>query len=214
MVSLVGTIVSCIFVIFNSVCRLAFPSRYVPAAQKFSGFFRGPLFARLLATGAEICFYFTEALCLKIPFCGPFGFLVILGEIICWSHVLLQSELLGWIEDILWVVVQLYALFSAIRNRRISFIICIPFVVYMSLAHLPRMSKRIKKPFFDFWHGSELVDKMDKDTLLWTVPSLILQVAVFSLFLWGSMSFSCNRLNTKNSVKKHIFSECSIPIFV
>ena len=176
-------VISILLVLINSVVRLLFPSRYVPAAQTQSGFLKGPIFARVLATLAEISFYFLEASCFVIPLHGPFAFLVLLGEVFCWLHVLLQSEGLGWCEDVLWTMLQLYVLYFVTRNKRLCFFICVPFVIYMMVVHLPRMLKRVNSPYINAWTGSQVIPDMDEDTRTWTITSLIFQPIVCAVFI-------------------------------
>lgn len=171
-------------VCLNTVVRLSFPSCYCPAKQDGDHFVQGPMFARLLATAAEIVFYRAEAHCTGLSFVdGPVGMLTILGECVCWLHVLLQSEMLGWTEDVIWTILQVYVLFFGTKNKRLRLFICIPFILYMSFVHLPRMYKRIRAPYYKLYTRTIYNDEPDDDTIAWTVPSLLLQPLVYLLFL-------------------------------
>lgn len=169
-------------VLINTIVRLVFLSSYCPASQYYSGFFKGPCFARIIATMAELIFYYEEARFFGCSFFGLIGFIVVIAEVLCWAHLCFQSELLGWIEDILWTFLQLYIYFSATQNLSYRGIICLSFAFYMTVFHLPRMYKRIQIPLVRKYTSS-LISSSDKDTLIWTIPSLLLQVVLYILFV-------------------------------
>lgn len=79
---------------------------------------------------------------------APVGLLTILGETLCWSHIVLQSELLGWLEDSTWTLLQIVVLLTG-KTRHLQYIILGPLVTHMLLLHLPRMAKRIKPPYVE-----------------------------------------------------------------
>ena len=148
----------------NTLVRLFFPSSYVPASQVSAGFIAHPVFARFLATIGEFTFYEAEAYAVGVQFWGhPLGYLTILGECLCWSHLLTQSELLGVIEDSTWTLLQITALCTGTMPVRYLLLI---FVGYMIAFHLPRMCKRIQKPYCLGWQGSNVVQP-DMDTYTW-----------------------------------------------
>eukprot|EP00511_Aplanochytrium_stocchinoi_P007056 CAMPEP_0204834274 /NCGR_PEP_ID=MMETSP1346-20131115/19372_1 /ASSEMBLY_ACC=CAM_ASM_000771 /TAXON_ID=215587 /ORGANISM="Aplanochytrium stocchinoi, Strain GSBS06" /LENGTH=217 /DNA_ID=CAMNT_0051967487 /DNA_START=107 /DNA_END=757 /DNA_ORIENTATION=+ len=126
----------------NSVVRIASPSSYVPARQIREGFIYGPVFARILATMAEFTFYYTEGvasggLSVILP-------LTIFGESMCWLHLLLQSELLGFIEDCTWATVHGYAIYCSFAfNRPLAIGLGVPYMSYTLLKHLPDTFRRV-----------------------------------------------------------------------
>ena len=125
-----------------------------------------------------------QARCLGLPFWAPLGALGVLttlGETLCWSHVLLQSELLGWVEDSTWTTLQVVA--TAMGTGRVRFALCAPFALYMVAFHLPRMVKRIERPWMLGWTGSPL-RQPDADTVAWVVPSLIAKPLAYAVFLY------------------------------
>ena len=105
--------------------------------------------------------------------------LTLVGETLCWMHLALQSELLGWVEDCTWTLLQLYVtIFSPMPLR---YVVAAPFVIYMVAVHLPRMLKRLERPWFRRWTGSKLAAS-DDDTIAWVVPSLLCKAVCFALF--------------------------------
>lgn len=181
-------IVTTMLVVINTVVRLTYPSRYVPAAQEEPGFFTGPVFARIIATFAEVLFYLMLAYCFRVSPLYPFVVIVVLGEALCWAHLFYQSELLGWLEDITWAILFSYTFYFATKNRSLCFFITAPYILYMIFIHLPRMFKRIKSPYFAKWTGSAIVSEMDSDTKLWTRVSLILKPIVLVIIV-GFVAF-------------------------
>lgn len=109
-------------------------------------------------------------------------YIAIVGEIICWSHIYFQSELGGLIEDGTWTFLQAVAVvFGSHLLTRL--VICLPFVVYTSLFHLPRMSKRLKPPHLNRYEGS-VIRQPDDDTMVWVVSSLLAKPLAFAWFLY------------------------------
>ena len=183
----------------NSAVRINFPSCYVPASRSSASFISSPIFARILATVAEFIFYAVEARAFGLAFCnyddvfdvkqwGALCVLTTLGETICWSHIILQSELLGWIEDSTWAFLQLCAtvLPSAHNGLNLTRML-IPsiFATYMLVNHLPRMFLRVRKAPFIGKHSPFRcpVENPDTVTLAWQIPSLVAKPIVYSLFL-------------------------------
>jgi len=173
------TLLYCVAIAANTIWRIAFPVQYVPASQSKPGFFFGPIWARCLATVAELSFYYVESLLLDLP---AIFYISILGEIICWLHLCFQSELGGFIEDCTWTFLQALAVvFGSHLPTRL--LICLPFVLHMSLYHLPRMSKRLKAPHSRRYEGSVILQP-DDDTMAWVVSSLIAKPLAFAWFLY------------------------------
>ena len=172
-------------VTLNSLVRLALPSSYVPATQCRPGFLASPVCARILALAAEFAYYHAEARALGLPFLAPprvgaLGLLTVLGETLCCAHVYTQSELLGFVEDSTWTVLQLWAvLFSP---SPLKWVVSAPFVFHMSVFHLPRMSRRLERPFIRKWATPKILAQ-DSDTVNWVVPSLLAKPVTYALFL-------------------------------
>ena len=129
------------FLIINTMVRLFMPSQYAPPRQTYSHFFSSPYFARTLATIAEPLFLEVLAACIGLEFWGaPMGYLTILGECICWSCLLLQSKILGELEDACWMLIQMYG--AVYGKGPFVWLICRPFGAYLLFYHLPRMLRR------------------------------------------------------------------------
>lgn len=174
-----ATLMYCVCIAVNTIWRIAFPVQYVPASQVRPGFFFGPIWARCLATGAELSFYYVESVLLDLP---AIFFIAIAGEIICWLHICFQSELGGFIEDCTWTFLQAVAVvFGSHLLTRL--VVCLPFVLHMSLYHLPRMSRRLQAPHINRYEGS-IVQPPDADTMVWVVSSLIAKPLSFAWFLY------------------------------
>ena len=100
----------CLIISLNPLVRYFFPSQYVPARHSHDSWISHPFLARFLATIGEPIFLWAEAMCIGVPYwSGPMGILTIAGESISWVHLVLQSEVIGIIEDSTWVTVQIVA---------------------------------------------------------------------------------------------------------
>ena len=118
--------------------------------------------------------YITMARWANTYFFGAFlGWIVIVGEIVCWLALLNQSEMLNWIEDCIWGIHAAYmAYLSTQLIGTIGFSI---FAGYLFLLHLPRMAKRIQRPFINTPICQKFkvpVAQPDLDTISWVVPML------------------------------------------
>ena len=170
----------------NSLIRMLYPSCYVPAAQAKPGLLHNPLFARALATVAEIIFYnFATVFLLGANqyWTYPYtGYITLFGETLCWLHIYYQSELLGWLEDSTWTFLQI--LFFCCSEKFERYYVCLPFIVYMVAYHLPRMYARWKNdfPFVHKFNGIKIL-KQDSDTEHWMTMSLVLKPIVFAIFI-------------------------------
>lgn len=138
--------VAAIFIIANSLVRIGLPSSYCPRSQARGGWLAAPHVARSLATVAELAFYAAEAAALGLPFwAAPLGGLTLLGESLCWAHVLLQAELLGCLEDTVWTIYQAYALLMS--TAPIKLVVCLPYVLNATVGgHLRRQYSRVAPP--------------------------------------------------------------------
>ena len=173
-----------LFVVANTIVRIQYPSCYCPASGARPGLLYNPLFARFLATFAEFAFYELEAEWLGVPFWYSFfGNLTTVGEMMCWAHIYFQSELLGWIEDCIWTTYQAVAAYFLYPNK--SMIVPAPFAICMVSFHLPRMFKRIEKPYYSEWMGVD-VKEPDDDTKAWVLPSLVLKPLVYAIFMYNT----------------------------
>ena len=175
----------------NSVVRLCWPSSYCPRRQAHPGLLASPLVARTLATVAELAFYAEEARALGLPFwpAAPLAVLTYLGEALCWGHVLLQSELLGCLEDTTWTGYQLVALLSSTNPLR--FVVCLPYVLNATGGgHLRRQFSRVRAPYFGekpFWQCDPAVGvPPDAGVLAWSVPSLLVKPVTYALLRLAS----------------------------
>jgi hypothetical protein len=118
----------------NMVVRCNWPSSYVPAVQSNSSVLASPLLARCLAFWAEL-FYYHRLMEFVKEDNNNLRLLFMCGEIMCVCHVLFQSELLGWIEDIMWTVFHFLVMIFT-TTPLVRYCICLPFVSYMLLIHL------------------------------------------------------------------------------
>jgi len=132
-----------LIIFFNSFIRLYYPSNYCPRYSENNDILSSPWLARCLATVAEIVFYQKEAYVLNILFWGGIlGNLTILGETLCWFHLIFESERLGFYEDCIWTVLQIYVLMI---NRHIYHlnIVFSCYLIYMIFYHLPKIYERV-----------------------------------------------------------------------
>jgi hypothetical protein len=197
-----------LFLLLNTWVRLIYPSTYVPATHTRPGILGHPCFARVLATIAEFSFYCMEAKSVglgfwscdpaKEAFClaagghfaqtwsvasmGPMGLLTALGETVCWSHILFQSEHLGYIEDCIWGLTQVYIIAFGGRTAT-GMIVALPFCVHCFLNHLPRQFPRLKDAkVFNLYEGSKLASQPDADTAAWQITSLLAKPVGYAFF--------------------------------
>lgn len=176
--------VFCALAVFvNTYVRTAFPSCYVPATQAAPGLLHNPLFARCLATVAEITFYDAQARGFNLePWAHSTAVaMCIFGECICWSHLIFQSELIALVEDSCWWTIQTFFLITSPSQLRWP--VCLPFCVYLLTYHLPRMSKRVTKPYVSLYPGARIAAR-DADTVAWTIPTLYVMSGGYCLFLY------------------------------
>ena len=181
--------VAALFIAFNSLVRLGLPSSYCPRSQARAGPLASPLTARTLATGAELFFYHAEAVALGLDFwpLAPLAILTYLGETLCWSHLLLQSELLGAIEDSTWTAYQLLALLTSANP--LKYVVCLPYVMNAMLGgHLRRQFSRATPPYFGaFWRAPPAVGVVpDEGVLAWSTPSLLAKPVTYALLRLAS----------------------------
>ena len=164
-----------VIVLLNSIIRLTFPSVYVPATRTSNSILSHPLLARSLATVAEWVVY--KALVEWYGLEDRIMLLVAMGEIVSWTHVLLQSEVLGFVEDFIWTLFHANALANCTQNHLFATWISFPFVCYMTIIHLPWVISKIQWKVC-VYSGAKM-GKQDFGTKVWTTLSLVLQPVVF-----------------------------------
>jgi hypothetical protein len=169
-------------IFLNSFIRIRYPSSYCPLLMETDNSISNPLVARTLATVAEFIFYYRETLALGIEFYGSkFFYITLLGECICWCHLLTQSELLGFCEDFICTIFQLNAL---VETTRLDFkCIFTGYIIYMVFIHLPSIFTRIKPPYFNRIHlFRPMIGRIDHVVRQWQILSLLSKPILFCYF--------------------------------
>ena len=168
-------LIALFWTILNVVVRTQWPSQYNPALACSKSIVSSPYTARVIATFAEFYMYYTMAQWVNTQFFGTaLGTIVIIGEIVCWSALLNQSEFLNWIEDSIWALHAIYmAYLSETTTQLIIFSV---FASYLILYHLPRMGMRITRPLIKRRGEIDAVriGLPDADSRSWIVPMLVL----------------------------------------
>lgn len=165
----------------NTVVRTQFPCQYTMAAASSKGLLYHPITARCIATVAEFLMYQARADWIRQPCYGDLkswenvallGWIGIIGEIVCWSQLLLQSEFLNVCEDTIWAIQAAVEACYAWNNTQ--FVIFGLFASYLFLYHLPRIALRIDytKPLGEGWKGVK-IQRPDLDTMSWMSPMLL-----------------------------------------
>jgi hypothetical protein len=93
--------------LLNIVVRLMFPSAYYPATASIPGILGSPLLARSIAFVAEFALYEVWAVWAQVDFWHSKYYLwaiVLFGEVVSTIGLLVQSELLLFIEDSTWAI--------------------------------------------------------------------------------------------------------------
>ncbi len=166
----------------NAGLRLLFPSSYVPLTQAQPGVLSNPIFARALATVAELIFVHYQARYLGLPPFSWLFWLTVVAECCSWAAVRFQSEVFNSMEDLFWTLAQTIAFLAAPEPAR--YVVCLPFVLYMVFLHHPRMLQRPHLPIFRINPGVQVAPN-EADALSWQVPSLLLMPPAFALFVLG-----------------------------
>lgn len=114
------------------------------------------------------------------------GWIAIVGEILCWSQLLLQSEFLNTFEDTIWAIQAAVEAYYAINNTQ-SIIFGL-FASYLFIYHLPRMASRIDytKPMGLGW-STVKIQKPDLDTMSWMSPMLLFLPLLLAL-CWNDIN--------------------------
>ena len=185
-------------IIANSMLRICLPSSYCPRSQALPGLLPSPLMARVLATLAEYAFYRAEALALGMPFWSAdepmpsvlgsltglsvLGSLTGLGEVLCWCHLLLQSELLGCLEDGVWTLYQATVLLRS--SRALKWVVALPYCLNAP-HHLYRQLSRVERPLLGaavYWRAPVgLGIAPDEGVKAWATPSLLAKPVTYAL---------------------------------
>lgn len=169
------------FIILNTIIRLTYPSSYCPASQIKNGLLYSPIFHRTLATIAEFVFYYSQTKYFNIIFWYNIPFyLTLTGEILSWCYLLLQSELMGFLEDSTWTIFQFYILVYS--NHSIKYYISLPYILYTLFYHLPYTYRTIHSPYIKYYTKS-IVKYPDDYTNSWLIPSLLLIPVLFLIFI-------------------------------
>eukprot|EP00924_Labyrinthula_sp_SR-Ha-C_P009576 snap_masked-scaffold_2-processed-gene-27.56-mRNA-1 protein AED:1.00 eAED:1.00 QI:0/-1/0/0/-1/1/1/0/220 len=166
--------------LLNSFVRLLYPSSYVPAQQSKPDILHSPIFARTLATFAEFAHFLTlgEATdCYEAAL-----YMAIFGETLCWMHLLLQSELLGFLEDFNWAVLHLYTCYMSFHQSP-YFVLGLagPYFLYLGFIHFPDTLKRV-------WHRPMslpfkiVTGPIDAHTKNWVTTSMLYQPLCYAVF--------------------------------
>ena len=160
------------------ILRTLYLTSYVPAAQTKKGFLCGPVVARLLATFAEYQFYQTEGKLFNVP---HWYHIIILGETLSWLHLLLQSEILGFVEDTTWLLFQVNALMFSTMPMD-GKVLLLMYCAGVAGCHLPRLATRIKRPYFSLLTTIP-VREVDHYSRLWVTGSVILKFIMYRYML-------------------------------
>ena len=164
----------------NTLVRLFFPSQYAPRRMSSKSYISSPYCARILATLAEPLFLEVLAECIGLEFWGSFmGNMTIIGEITCWTCLLSQANILGELEDTIWMVIQIWAV--AFGRGPAKWLISVPFASYLLTNHLPRMCGRKDRSWGAYNITSIEVKWPDTHTFAWQMPSLVCQPLGYAL---------------------------------
>lgn len=132
-----------LLILTNITVRLLYPSCYYPASASKGGFIASPIVARCIAFVAEFSLYEVWAVWVGVDFWGPSTYLwaiVLWGECISTTGLLLQSEGLLNIEDSTWTCHAAYMCYLAYMNgcqwEQVAFYG--GFAAHMVFSHLPR----------------------------------------------------------------------------
>lgn len=172
------TIVICL----NIGIRLWYPSSYCPASAVEKGFLPHPFLARFLATIAEYYYYHAQLQAFGLDQ-QWFTLIIVLGEVVSWIYLLLQSEIFGLYEDTIWTILQLMIwVYTDTKDDFAKHGIVFGFVLYMCFIQLPMLifTKCTKEPLLKPLYVR--YQPQDITTALWWIPSLILQGLTYIYF--------------------------------
>jgi len=178
------------FLLLLNICiRLMYPSCYYPASASINHFIGSPIIARFIAFFAEFCLYELWSVWINVNFWSTsYLYLIVLfGETISTIALLLQSEFLFIIEDVIWLLHAFYMLYLS------SSLFFGLFGFYLIYYHLPyrlqimttnfRNNKNIffNKPLIC---NNIEIKECDKDEKLWVVPMLVGQAFLTALIFY------------------------------
>ena len=181
------------FLLLLNICiRLMYPSCYYPASASINHFIGSPIIARFIAFFAEFCLYELWSVWINVNFWSTsYLYLIVLfGETISTIALLLQSEFLFIIEDVIWLLHAFYMLYLS------SSLFFGLFGFYLIYYHLPyrlqimttnfRNNKNIffNKPLIC---NNIEIKECDKDEKLWVVPMLVGQ-AFLTAFIFYQLN--------------------------
>ena len=172
--------------LLNVVVRLSFPSQYCPATASQSGIIAHPFTARCIAFIAEFCMYEVWAVWIGVEFWGDstnLWLVVLVGEILSTTGVLVQNELILFFEDCTWTVHALYMLYLS-QMKFMQVLIFGGLGGYLLLCHLPsrfeRLLHKMRKYDNSLWHtnplftsGKVIIKVCSDKEKLWVVPMLL-----------------------------------------
>ena len=183
-----------LLVLLNVWARLIWPSCYYPATASVSHPVASPLTARLIAFVAEFHFYEVIASCYGLDFWGASSMLwlvVLTGEVVSTCGVILQSELLLFIEDCTWALHGALMAYLTLPSVPL-----LAWTGYMSLVHLPRRFRIMQRrpqaaagKCIGFFPKVE-IRQCDDDEKAWVVPMLFGQPLLMALcYMYLSANF-------------------------
>ena len=197
------------FLLLNICIRLFYPSCYYPASASINNFIGSPIIARFIAFFAEFCLYELWSVWINVDFWSTtYLYLIVLfGEIVSTIALLLQSEFLFIIEDVIWTFHTFYMMYlsSLLYSTKIGYNINLLykslffglFGYYLIYYHLPyrleimttnfRNNKNIfvNKPLIC---NNIEIKECDKDEKLWVVPMLVGQ-AFLTAFIFYQLNY-------------------------
>lgn len=163
-----------LFIFFNALLRTTYPTSYVPAVQTHEAIVFHPMMIRTLATIAEYEFYEKQATIFNFE---EWFVIYAVGECISWLHLLFQSEVLGMLEDIVWVVFQICILFTMEVN--VHFWLILVYVSVVVYGHLPQLYKRIQPPYWQTYTVTRFEPQLDMYSSTWIKASVGLKLLVY-----------------------------------
>lgn len=166
-----------LFIALNALLRSTFPTSYVPAVQSHPSIIFHPFVIRTLATIAEYDFYKLEAEVFQFE--GWFAVFCI-GETVSWCHLLLQSEALGLLEDSVWVLFQMFILFT--QDVDVYYWCILAYITIVANCHLHQLYQRIKPPYLSLYRGVQY-KHVDSYSACWIIASVWLKAVVYIILL-------------------------------
>jgi hypothetical protein len=169
-------------ILCNVWVRLVWPSCYFPATASTSHVIASPFTARMIAFVAEFHFYEVVAIWYKVDFWGSYIWLIVLvGELISTSGVLLQSELLLFIEDCMWTLHGVAMAYVALPAYALLL-----WSGFLSFVHLPRRYRLFRqRPVGNraamICPPRASIRQCDEEEISWVVPMLLGQPLLTAL---------------------------------